>query len=371
MNVKNDPVMDFPLSSLYINPTKYCNLCCRHCWLSPPVKDSLVDVEKELSAKEIIGAIEASRPLGMDSIKLTGGEPLLRSEAAEIIEYCASAGVSVIIETNGTLVTEDLADLIAKCEVDQVSISLDSFDEKVHDALRGSKGAYQRAMDGVKRLIDRGVIPQIVYSLYKDNIAHFTSFVEHMKKIGVRSIKINTISPVGRGKDLVEKGLAPTMQEVLAFRDTVRELSEDFSGRIELDVPMAFKDIEEIDTKGCGTCSINNILGILSDGSVSICGIGYVNQELVFGNIRSDGPEVIKDIWENNSFINDLRTGVPMKLKGVCGRCVFRNTCNGSCRAEVYHNTGDIYAPHWFCQDAYDNGMFPATRLVPEDIKKA
>lgn len=370
MNVKSDPSSGFPLKSLYINPTQYCNLCCRHCWLSPQVKDELSGEEKELSAREIIGAIDASRPLGLDSVKLTGGEPLLRPESADVIKYCASEGVSTVIETNGTLVSEKVASIIAECDVDQVSISLDSFDENVHDVLRGAKGAYKKAMDGVKRLIDHGVIPQIVYSLYKDNFSHFSSFVDHMDKLGIFSIKINTISPVGRGQDLVEKGLAPSMREIFDFRDSLSDLSQNFKGRIELDIPIAFKDIEEIDTRGCGVCAINNILGILSDGSVSICGIGYVNQDLVFGNIRSDGPEVIKDIWENNSFINDLRTGVPAKLKGVCSRCVFRNTCNGSCRAEVYHNTGDIYAPYWFCQAAYDSGLFPQTRLVPEEIKK-
>ena len=73
------------LDSLYINPTKYCNLRCRHCWISPPNKDELKEGDKELSIEEIINVVKEAEKLGLSSVKLTGGEPLLRKDISVLV----------------------------------------------------------------------------------------------------------------------------------------------------------------------------------------------------------------------------------------------------------------------------------------------
>jgi SynChlorMet cassette radical SAM/SPASM protein ScmF len=359
---------DLVLNSLYINPTKFCNLSCRHCWISPPHNDKVGEEAGEISAKEMIGIIKAGRELGLSSVKFTGGEPLLRNDLKEVFEFCSDSGISVFVETNGTLITENWAELFQRCKVSLVSVSLDSHVDEKHDFYRGHQGSFDRTVSGIKTLMKKGISPQVIISLYRENIRDFDRFLVFMKELGVRNIKINTISPVGRGTNLIEAGDAPSVKEVLDFSKDLLDIKGSFEGFIYLDVPMAFKDIGEMKHGGCGLCAIKNILGILSDGTVSICGIGYLDENLIFGNARKD-PACLKDIWSNNGMLKEIREKVPSMLEGVCGMCVFKKRCLGSCRAEVYHNTASLMAPHWFCQQAYEQGLFPSTRLIPEELR--
>ncbi|MGB3242007.1 MAG: radical SAM protein, partial [Candidatus Omnitrophota bacterium] len=77
--------------------------------MSPPTREKLEKEDEELSIKEIISVVKEARKLGLNSVKLTGGEPLLREDVKELLEFCASSGVETMIETNGTLITKDTA----------------------------------------------------------------------------------------------------------------------------------------------------------------------------------------------------------------------------------------------------------------------
>lgn len=357
------------LGSIYLNPTKYCNLACKHCWVSPPYSEKLSGESGELTIDEMIAIVKEARGLGMGGLKLTGGEPLLREGIERLLGFCSATGVTVWIETNGTLVTEKMAEAFVKYDVRDISVSLDSHIEERNDHLRGRKGAFRKAVCGIKNLVAAGMAPEVIISFYRENMEDFGTFLGYMAELGVRMVKINVISPVGRGAVLMKSGVVPSVKETLDFYREMRSRYTSFSGDIVMDIPMAFKDLDEIKGNRCGTCALRNILGVLSDGSVSICGIGFVDESMLFGNIRKD-PSLIKGIWETNPILKQIREEVPAKLEGVCGECVFRNACLGDCRAEVYHNTGSFTAPYWFCQEAYDAGLFPSTRLVPKERRR-
>jgi SynChlorMet cassette radical SAM/SPASM protein ScmF len=360
---------EFPLSSLYINPTRYCNLCCKHCWVSPPYKEELGSGDEELSTGEIVDIVKAAKNLGLSCVKLTGGEPLLRKGLGSFLEFCAGSDIEVWIETNGVLVTKDVAKMLKKFKVSLISISIDSASEEKHDFFRGRKGAFRRTIEGIENLKDENISPQVIISLYKENLKDFDKFIQLMHTLSVNNIKINTISPIGRGSELQDTELVPTIKEILDFSEKLRVKYESFKGYLFLDIPMAFKSLDEIKNRGgYRTCAIRNILGILSDGSVSICGIGYMDEDLLFGNVRGKTSS-LGDIWHNNPVLKRIREDIPSKLEGVCGICVFKNKCLGSCRAEVYYNTGSLVAPYWFCQEAYDEGLFPSTRVMPEALR--
>ncbi len=355
------------LTSLYINPTRYCNLRCRHCWISPPLKESLDD-DEELSTGEIVAIIKAAKELGLKDVKFTGGEPLLRKDIGELLRFCHDEDIKVGIETNGTLIDGKMASAIKKYKAFYISVSLDSHLEEMNDHFRGRKGAFKRALAGIRALVAEGVFPQVIISMYRENFADIIGFIESMWELGVNNIKLNTISPLGRGAELHERGEVPSVRELLEFAEKLEGIRRSYRGLLYLDIPVAFKSVEEVRTGICGVCNIKNILGILPDGSVSICGIGHIDEKLVFGTVRKD-PSKLGHIWRENALLNRIKKEIPFNLEGVCGICVFRNRCLGSCRAEVYHNTGNLFAPYWFCQEAYDNGFFPSTRLVPEALR--
>ena len=336
------------LNCLYINPTQYCNLSCKHCWLSPPNKSELTGEEGELSMDEIIGVVKEAVKLGMSAIKLTGGEPLLRKDLAQLLEFCHSKDVDIDIETNGTLITKEVAQLFKRVNMGHISISLDSAQASVHDYFRGKKGAFDESIRGIKNLQAEGFSPQTIISLYKENLEGFKPFLHFMKELGIRDVKVNTITCIGRGEEILNAEKAPTLEEIIDFSERLEGYAKDFEGKIYLDVPIAFKTLEEIKYRGCGRCHIKNILGLLPNGDVSMCGIGIVDEELLFGNVKED-PAVLSEIWHNNPVLKKIRTDIPSKIEGVCQICVFNKTCLGNCRAEVYHNT-NCKSKETFCK---------------------
>jgi len=130
------------------------------------------------------------------------------------------------------------------------------------------------------------------------------------------------------------------------------------------DQPLAFRSLKSMfnakNGTGCHTCGIFRILGVLANGSYALCGIGETVPELVFGNAAHDA---LKDVWEKTAVLNDIREGLPARLRGICAECVLKNVCLGSCIAQNFYSRHDLWAPFWFCEEAYKLGLFPASRL--------
>ena len=133
-----------PLSTLYMYIAGACNLACHHCWISPhfdPAAASGRFLPLELACKAVV----QGKPLGLSSVKLTGGEPMLHPRFREIVSFLADAGLGITIETNGTLLNESLASFLREMGVGCISVSLDGADATTHEALRGVPGSFHRA----------------------------------------------------------------------------------------------------------------------------------------------------------------------------------------------------------------------------------
>jgi radical SAM protein with 4Fe4S-binding SPASM domain len=112
---------------------------------------------------------------------------------------------------------------------------------------------------------------------------------------------------------------------------------------------------------GCGVCGILGILGVLSDGSYALCGIGETIPELVFGHAASS---TLKRVWTRTPVLRELRRGLPQKFEGICGECVMKGACLGSCIAQNYYRNRSLWAPYWYCEEAFNASLFPPTRHI-------
>ena len=113
--------------------------------------------------------------------------------------------------------------------------------------------------------------------------------------------------------------------------------------------------------RSCGVCGIRGVLGVLADGSYALCGIGEHVPELVFGKAGRDG---LAEVWGGNPVLRQIREGMPRRLEGVCGECLMKGVCLGSCIAQNYYRRRNLWAPFWFCEEARKSGLFPVTRLT-------
>ncbi|MEW6574033.1 MAG: radical SAM protein [Bacillota bacterium] len=346
------------LRSIYFYLTNDCNLRCKHCWVAAGQNK---EKGKEISSDEIKGIIDQAIPLGLKTIKLTGGEPLLRKDLQEILEYASTRNLSIIIETNATLLKPELAALLNEIKV-TVSVSLDSHDPEEHDYFRGVQGSFALAIEGIKNLLKHDIPIELITCVHKSNYQKVDEIIKLGLSLGIKMFKFNQISLLGRAKTHLSKNELLTFDELIALNKYIdEELPSRYKAHIAMDMPLAFKSLQAIKNRRFFGCGIKNMLGILPNGDVSFCGIGTTIKELQSDNVRH---KTIQSIWDNNPILQEIRRVVPRELEGVCSICIFKNYCQGRCRAVAFSHFGSLSAPVPICSYAYERGFFPKTRLI-------
>jgi radical SAM protein with 4Fe4S-binding SPASM domain len=106
--------------------------------------------KSELATNEIKNFLEEVARIGTKFIGLSGGEPTLRGDLVEIIRKAKKEGLDVTLITNGTLIKQDLAEKLVKSGLDTIIFSLDSPNPNPHDIIRGVKGSWEKAIQGIK-----------------------------------------------------------------------------------------------------------------------------------------------------------------------------------------------------------------------------
>lgn len=351
------------LNQLYFYLTEECNLKCRHCWIAPKYQES--DCQLTFLPTDLFRAIiQQAKPLGLSGVKLTGGEPLLHPDIGDILTYLRNEGLGLVMETNGTLCTPDLATKIGDCGDPFVSVSIDAAEPEIHEYIRGVPGSFRAAVDGVKHLAAAGIRVQIIMSLMVCNRDQITPMIRLAETVGAASLKINLVMPIARGAQLHRLGEALPIQELIGIGHWVENtLALQSPIPVYYDHPAAFRPLSRMfegTANGCSVCGIKGILGVLADGSYALCGIGANVVELVMGDARTIPLETI---WHGNPVLQKLREGLPGNLEGICRDCLMKHICLGACIAQNYYRRRRLWAPFWYCDQAHKADLFPATRL--------
>ncbi len=349
----------YALDQIYFYTTMECNARCYHCY-QPTIKtennaERLKD--DRVSTEAFLEFVKKALPLGLNRVKISGGEPLLRTDLADIIKGIRKNGLTVAIETNGFLIDEAVADMFAEQNVD-VSISLDGGSATVHDTLRGLPGSFERATKAIKMLSDRGCNPKVIMSVSRKNVDEVENTLRIVAENGCHTVKINPINPMGLAQRLRDSGILLTVGELISLKESWKKLESKFGIGLFIDLPPSFSSLPEIYNDCIAVCRINNILGVLPDGSLSFCGIGASHPDLVIGRI-DDSDFDIQMFWRENSNLVRVRQLLSGKLEGVCNQCIFESSCKGYCRALAYEESRSFLSPHPWCQSAFENGVFP------------
>jgi len=347
------------LKYVFWHITNRCNLRCRHCWVS----SESTSHSRELTTSEAINLIDELSALQPKFVKITGGEPFVRSDISRLIKYIRRKGIKYIIETNGTLLNKESISLLRSFPPTDISVSLDGSNKETHEWIRGGVDSFKRACNAIKLLSAEKLNTHVIMTVNKKNYHQIEEVYMLSKKLGASHFKVTFTIPWGRASKEMKDYLLDPLQMINLFKK-VNDLIEKSDGLfVSGSVPPAFLSFHSIQKlKGVLITGCDfPVLTILPDGSISICGLGITRKELVFGKIRS---RPIKEIWETDHKLNVLKNISYKDIKGVCSICIFKKVCKGGCRVLAYDAYGSFTAPNPICQMLYNQGLFPENRLI-------
>lgn len=183
----------YPLSGS-IDLTERCNLNCLHCYIRQPAR-SKAACENELTTSQIMEIFDQIADAGCLFLMLTGGEILLRPDFVEIYQHARRRGMIITLFTNGTLVSDEIADLFAASPPTIIEISLYGSTPSTYETVTRVKGSFDRAISGIETLLDRGLNVMLKSVLLKENVHELEGMKKMAEKIGARFRYDATIWP--------------------------------------------------------------------------------------------------------------------------------------------------------------------------------
>jgi putative heme d1 biosynthesis radical SAM protein NirJ2 len=318
------------------NTTNKCNMYCKHCY-----RDAGVEAEHELNTTEGKALINEIAKAGFKIMIFSGGEPLMRSDIYELVEHATKLGLRSVLGSNGTLITEEVAQKLKASGAMGIGISLDSLNPKKHDEFRSYEGGWREAVKGMKNCRGAGLPFQIHTTVMNWNMNEILDIADFAVGMGAVAHHTFFLVPTGRGSDIEKESLNSEQYEGL-LTDIMLKQKE---VSIELKptcAPEFMRIAKEMGMKlrfSRGCLAGTSYCIISPSGDVQPC--AYLN--LPIGNVR-EAP--FSEIWSSNAIFQELRT---LDYKGKCGICKYKKACGG-CRARVaYYNDGDYMAGEEWC----------------------
>jgi radical SAM protein with 4Fe4S-binding SPASM domain len=318
--------------------TNKCNLSCQHC-----VVNAGSFSQEELSLKACRRISEELAIFGVKELILSGGEPLMRKDFFEIAEHASSKGLSLQLATNAILITKPMAQRLSAIRAN-AQVSLDGATPEVHDNFRKRSGSWNRAVRGIRNLVDAGVPVMIAAVVTKNNIAEISALYNLAADLGAHTFRILPFVPYGRGRKALELEVSPReMREVTAFLRQQR--NEGGLSVVKMEFECTFTPPPS------GEAHPQTHIGC--DGALAYCGITSSGEVLPCNFFEGVEAENLKEhsfawIWEKSRFLNYFRSLTVSDIQGTCQLCTWLPVCRGSCIATNFAH-GDIFQSNCHC----------------------
>ena len=325
--------------NLHIYPTMNCQLNCKYCYVDFVNKD-----KNTLEVDDYKDVFIDAKKLGILTVDIAGGEPLLYKHIVELLDMIHQYGFKSHVVTNGVALNKYINYFDVQKElIDILHLSLDSANSQLHDSIRGKQGAHKASVENIKEYIKRNISPVYInYVLQKESFSQLGEMLDFSKNIGAKGIDIQYVLNVGeKNKD---NSLALTIFQIIDSLKCILQWSSlnynlDFFITLVLPgyvYPLLKK--EKIDFKSI--TNINLILypriglknwydTIVIDHSGNVTGsITAINRpEWYIGNIKKDR---LINIWDNSLYMREKIEKNKMGKFHECCDCISKRYCGGN-----------------------------------------
>ncbi|UCD80786.1 MAG: mycofactocin radical SAM maturase [Desulfobacterales bacterium] len=309
--------------------TLQCNLRCAHC-----LSGSGMAAPDELSLQECLKLLDELTALKVFQVNIGGGEPFIRKDFFDLLNYAHQKGLVTCVSTNGTVIDNDLAGRLSKLKMLYLQVSLDGATEAVNDHIRG-KGTYKKILGAIDCLAKNDVAFSINTVLTRLNYPQLDSLRGLARDFGAE-LRVSRFRPSGRGKES-KSYLGPDKDQLENFADWLQKHDLVRTGDSFFCLTSESRRRKGLDMCGAAkmTCCIS------PNGDVYPCAFMQEKPFLV-GNIRSTG---LKDMWYHSPVFTQLRN---LKVES-CQTCSRFESCRGGCPAMAYHSYHNFDMPDPEC----------------------
>lgn len=340
------------------NSTRRCNLNCIHCYADSENKA----YPNELTFDEAQAMIRNLGEFGAPVLLFSGGEPLIRQDMFEHAQLAISLGIRPVISTNGTLITEAVAQHIKGTGFGYVGISLDGIGGK-NDFFRGKEGAFEAAMRGFDNCVAVGQKCGLRLTLTRHNYELLDAIFDFIEEHKINRACFYHLVYTGRGSSMTSDDL--THAESRRAVDLIIDRTADMHRRgLEVDIltvdnhcdgPYLYMRMLRENSP-----RVDEVYQLLkwNGGNSSGVGISCVDNEgnvhadqfwwhYSFGNVRE---RPFSQIWTDIS--DPLMAGLKDRkhlLKGRCAKCKWLDICNANFRVRAETVYKDTWAPDPAC----------------------
>jgi mycofactocin radical SAM maturase len=299
--------------------TYACNLQCVHCLSSSGRRDP-----RELSGEECKRVIDELERMRVFYVNVGGGEPTVRPDFWELLDYAVAHHVGVKFSTNGVRLDRAAAERLAGTDYVDVQISLDGATAEVNDAVRGT-GSYALARRAMEHLAAAGFGPfKISVVATRHNIAQLDELEALARSYGAQ-LRITRLRPSGRGAATWDE-LHPTQDQQRVLYDWLRSHPDVLTGDSFFHLSAFGEALPGLNFCGAGrvVCLIDPI------GDVYACPF-VLHEQFKAGNVREAGG--FRGVWRESALFRELRA--PQR-GGTCTSCSMFDKCRGGCMAAKF-----------------------------------
>jgi mycofactocin radical SAM maturase len=281
--------------------------------------------ERELSTDEAKKILDDLRDLQVFYINIGGGEPMVRRDFFELLEYSVANGIGVKFSTNGAFIDEEKARRLAAMDYLDIQISLDGVDAATNDAVRG-EGSYDmaiRAMENLKAANFGQFKISVVVT--RHNVSQLDQFKALADHYGAQ-LRITRLRPAGRGADTWHE-LHPTNTQQREIYNWLLKHGENvLTGDSFFHLNALGESLPGLNMCGAGrvVCLIDPI------GDVYACPF-VIHDEFKAGNVRDEGG--FAKVWKQSDLFLSLREP---QSAGACASCGAFDACQGGCMAAKF-----------------------------------
>ncbi|MGA1790289.1 MAG: radical SAM protein [bacterium] len=318
-----------------LNITNRCNLDCLYCAVS-----STKNAPGDLSLEEWKRVIDEMAGIKVFHIKFSGGEPFISPDFGAILEYIFHLHFRISINTNGTLLDEDIISLISRSgRLDHIQVSLDGADALVHDLIRG-KETFDKIMEGLPLLQKWSVPFSFFVVVSKNNKDHLREIVALAKDTAAFQVSFSPLLPQGSALGHLDD-LFLSFEERKSVEQRLRELKREFPNLVGGSYIQGIRMMDAISgmdmshlisgesnrISSCGgsikECSIR------PDGEVIPCDRLW---DYPVGNVRE---ATLQSIWLDSDGFRHFRRRYTRTMDSFneCKGCRYITMCKGGCPA--------------------------------------